>query len=149
MTSNSEMNRRIREVCVKDKSHIISLADNVRGGVQKKMSLSDYAEKGDSVSLAKLGDKEFTMKFIEDSDYTQQDETTKGVKITTVENFDIDGEFHNKFHTTRIAIVNKLSQSKLREAINTGKFTGKVKCVTSKSKSGKDFFELVDAGEKA
>uniref|UniRef100_A0AAT9JAC1 ORF44 n=1 Tax=Nitrosopumilaceae spindle-shaped virus TaxID=3065433 RepID=A0AAT9JAC1_9VIRU len=33
MTSNSEMNRRIREVYAKDKSHTISLADNVRGGV--------------------------------------------------------------------------------------------------------------------
>lgn len=33
MTSLSEMNERIKEVCAKDKSHTISLADNVRGGV--------------------------------------------------------------------------------------------------------------------
>ena len=40
--------------------------------------------------LAKIGDKAFTITFIEDSDYTQGDQTTKGVKITTKETFDIE-----------------------------------------------------------
>jgi hypothetical protein len=36
----------------------------------------------------------------------------------------------------------------LREDINNGTATLKVKVVTSKTKSGKDFFELVDAETK-
>jgi len=41
--------------------------------------------------LAKIDDKVFTITFIEDSDYTQGDEVTKGVKITTKEIFEIEG----------------------------------------------------------
>jgi len=41
--------------------------------------------------LAKIGDKAFTVTFIEDSDYTQDDDVTKGAKITTKETFEIDG----------------------------------------------------------
>ena len=81
---------------------------------------------------------------IEDSDYTQGDEITKGVKITTKESF--NGQ--NKFHTTRIAIVNKLSDTKLRSDIASGTQL-KVKVITSKTKTGKDFFELVDADKEA
>jgi len=39
--------------------------------------------------LAKIGDKAFTVTFIEDSDYTQGDDVIKGVKITTKETFEI------------------------------------------------------------
>ena len=107
-------------------------------------SLSDYASKGDSVSLKEIDGKIFTIIGIEDSDYTQGEEVTKGVKIITKEAFN----GNSKFHTTRIAIVNKLSNANLREDINNGTATLKVKVVTSKTKSGKDFFELVDAESK-
>ena len=70
--------------------------------------------------MAKIGDKAFTITFIEDSDYTQGDQITKGVKITTKETFEIDGNFLNKFHTTRVAIVKKFSNEKLRSDVNNG-----------------------------
>ena len=40
------------------------------------MSLEKYASKGDSVSLKQIDGEEFTITGIEDSDYTQGDETT-------------------------------------------------------------------------
>ena len=104
------------------------------------MSLEKYASKGDSVSLKQIDGEEFTITGIEDSDYTQGDEVTKGVKITTKESF--KGE--SKFHTTRIAIVNLLSKPELRKDVFEGK-TLHVKVITSKTKAGKDFFEMVDA----
>ncbi|MCE2506562.1 MAG: hypothetical protein J4F36_08890 [Nitrosopumilaceae archaeon] len=100
---------------------------------------------GDSVSLAKIGDKAFTITFIEDSDYTQGDLVAKGVKITTKETFEIEGNFVNKFHTTRVAIVKKFSNEKLRSDVNSGNSLGPVKCVSEKSASGKSFYNLVDA----
>ena len=95
--------------------------------------------------MAKIGDKAFTITFIEDSDYTQGTEVTKGVKITTKESFDIDGNFVNKFHTTRVAIVKKFNNEKLRNDVNGGNPLGPVKCVSEKSASGKSFYNLVDA----
>ena len=95
--------------------------------------------------MAKIGDKAFTITFIEDSDYTQGDQITKGVKITTKETFEIDGNFLNKFHTTRVAIVKKFSNEKLRSDVNKGNSLGPVKCVSEKSASGKSFYNLVDA----
>ncbi len=57
----------------------------------------------------------------------------------------MDGNQSNKFHTTRVAIVKKFSNTKLREDINSGKDTlGPVKCVSEKSASGKSFYNLVD-----
>ncbi len=95
--------------------------------------------------MAKIGDKAFTITFIEDSDYTQGDQVTKGVKITTRETFEIEGNFVNKFHTTRVAIVKKFSNEKLRSDVNNGNLLGPVKCVSEKSASGKSFYNLVDA----
>ena len=60
-------------------------------------------------------------------------------------NFSIDGNQMNKFHTTRVAIVKKFSNQKLRDDINSGNETLHVKCVLEKSTSGKNFFNLVDA----
>ncbi len=94
--------------------------------------------------MAKIDDKEFTITFIEDSDYTQGDEVTKGVKITTKETFEIDGNFINKFHTTRVAIVKKFNNENLRTDVNNGNPLGPVKCVSEKSASGKNFFNLID-----
>ncbi|MBA4437731.1 MAG: hypothetical protein H2B06_02705 [Nitrosopumilaceae archaeon] len=95
--------------------------------------------------MAKIGDKAFTITFIEDSDYTQGDQITKGVKITTKETFEIEGNFVNKFHTTRVAIVKKFSNEKLRSDVNNGNSLGPVRCVSEKSASGKSFYNLVDA----
>ncbi|KAF6244439.1 hypothetical protein [Nitrosopumilus sp. b2] len=94
--------------------------------------------------MAKIGDKAFTITFIEDSDYTQGDIITKGVKITTKETFEVEGNFVNKFHTTRVAIVKKFSNEKLRSDVNNGNALGPVKCVSEKSASGKSFYNLVD-----
>ena len=95
--------------------------------------------------MAKIGNKPFTITFIEDSDYTQGTEITKGVKLTTKESFEIDGNYVNKFHTTRVAIVKKFNNEKLRSDVNEGTPLGPVKCVSEKSSSGKTFFNLVDA----
>ena len=95
--------------------------------------------------MAKIGEKSFTIKFIEDSDYTQGDEVTKGVKITTKETFEIDGNFINKFYTTRVAIVKKFNNQKLRDDVNNGNSLGPVKCISEKSASGKNYFNLIDA----
>jgi len=109
--------------------------------------LSDYATVGDSVSLAKLGDKPFTIIHVEDSEYRQGDEVTDGVKITTKEAFQIDGIVapQSKFHTSRIAVTRKLKNTKLRADINDKGINLKVRCVSEKAKNGKDFFNLVDA----
>ncbi|MBT5841959.1 MAG: hypothetical protein HOH78_00010 [Thaumarchaeota archaeon] len=95
--------------------------------------------------MAKIGDSAFTITFIEDSDYTQGEEITKGVKITTKEQFDIDGNLINKFYTTRVAIVKKFNNEKLRADVNNGNPLGPVKCISEKSSSGKSFFNLIDA----
>jgi len=116
-----------------------------RGGERWMSKLADFQIVGDSVSLTKIGDKAFTVVKVEDSDYTKGDEVTKGVKITTKEPFSIDGKSWSKFHTTRIAVVKRLSQADIRESINGGTPMGPVKCVSAKTANGKDFFNLVDA----
>ena len=94
--------------------------------------------------MAKIDDKAFTITFIEDSDYTQGDQVTKGVKITTQETFEIGGNSINKFYTTRVAIVKKFNNEKLRIDVNSGNPLGPVKCISEKSASGKNFFNLID-----
>ena len=107
--------------------------------------LADFQTIGDSTSLAKVEDKAFTVIKVEDSDYTQGDEVTKGVKITTKEKFSIEGKDWSKFHTTRIAVVKRLSQADIRESINGGTPMGPVNCVSAVAANGKNFFNLVDA----
>ena len=107
--------------------------------------LADYQTIGDSASLAKIGEQPFTIIGIQDSDYTQGTETTPGVKITTAENFEIDGNSMCKFHTTRVAVVERLSNQVLRKDVNVEKKPlGPVKCVSQTAASGKNFFNLVD-----
>ena len=103
--------------------------------------ISEYGSKGDSVSLTKIGDQKFTIKAVEDSPYDDQ----AGVKITTLERFDVDGTKQNKFHTTRTAIVTKLTNQKLRDDLKDGKSIGPVKCIEVKSKAGRNYFDLEDA----
>jgi len=96
--------------------------------------------------LAKIGEQSFTITHVEDSNYTQGEVVTQGVKITTKEMFDVDGNQMNKFHTTRVAIVNRFKNEKLREDINNKQIPlGPVKCISEKSASGKSFYNLVDA----
>jgi len=96
--------------------------------------------------LAKIGEQSFTITYVEDSNYTQGEVVTQGVKITTKEMFDVDGNQMNKFHTTRVAIVNRFKNEKLREDINNKQVPlGPVKCISEKSASGKSFYNLVDA----
>lgn len=74
--------------------------------------------------MAKIDDKIFTITFIDDSNYTQGEEVTKGVKITTIETFEIEGNFINKFYTARVAIVKKFNNEKLRMDVNNGNSLG-------------------------
>ncbi len=125
----------------------LSRFEKERGGEKEIATLSDYATVGDSVSLAKLGDKAFTIIHVEDSEYRQGEEVTEGVKITTKEAFQVDGivDPQSKFHTSRVAVTRKLKQAQLREDINSGKVALTVKCVSAKAANGKSFFNLVDA----
>jgi len=113
--------------------------------------ISEYASTGDSVSLAKIDGKSFTIISVEDSPYRDGDKITQGIKITTKEMFDIEGEEHNRFHTTRGVLVGKLSpvdidghiaNQKLTESLASGNEIGPVKCEKAE---GKKYFNLIDA----
>lgn len=112
-------------------------------------SINEYAPAGDSLSLAKIDGKPFTITAVEESNYEEgsgdERKVTPGVKITTQESFKIDGNDANKFHTTRTAVVSKLLAEGLNNAINEEGKTFTVKCAKVKSKNGRDYFDLVDA----
>lgn len=108
-------------------------------------SISQYGNIADSVSLAKLAGQRFTIVKVEDSNYENEGTTTKGVKITTEESFSIAGKERNKFHSTRTAVVSKLSNENLRADLMKGEKIGPMKCVLVPSKKGgKEYFDLVD-----
>ena len=108
--------------------------------------ISQYKSVSDSVSLAKLGGQKFTIVKVEDSNYEDHGEVSKGVKITTKESYDIEGKKQNKFHSTRYAIVNKLCDVKVRADLDSGKEIGPMKTELVKAKKGgKDYFDLLDA----
>lgn len=109
--------------------------------------LSEYKTHGDSISLSKLAaDSKFNIVAIEDSDYNDDGKVTPGVKITTAEFFNIEGGNWNKFHTTRIAIVNRLKNPKLRADLQMlGARLGPLVCKQVKPKQGtKSYFDLVE-----
>ena len=107
--------------------------------------LADYQTIGDSISLGKIDGQSFTVIKVEDSPYTSGEDITEGIKITTKESFDIEGTKMSKFHTTRIAIVRKFKNDKIRDDINKkGLNLGPIKCVKETAKNGKQFFNLVD-----
>ena len=94
-------------------------------------------------SLSYLDDREFTIIGVERKDHDEN----KGIKITTKEEFDIEGKKINKFHTTRQAIVRKFlndtgEPTDLFNAINQPDNSLKVKIFMRKSASGKDYFDL-------
>lgn len=107
-----------------------------------ELKLSDYASASDSKSLALIDGKEFTIINVERKDYDEN----KGVKITTKETFEIEGDPFSKFHTTRQAIVGKFlndsgNNTDLANAVNDG---GElfVKVFKRKSASGREYFDL-------
>lgn len=109
-------------------------------------SLSDYAPKSDSVSLKHIDGKKFHIVGVEDSNYTEGENSTPGVKITTKEEFDVEGQPWRKFHTTRTAVVSKLKNEQLRADIESGSVIGPVMCKEVKSKTGgKPYIDLVEA----
>jgi hypothetical protein len=114
---------------------------SVGDGGEQNMKLSQYANSsGGSTSLKHLDkEKSFSIIKVEDSNY----EEIKGVKITTEENFDIEGDKHNQFHTTRVAIVSQLSNPELRSGL-TSLNPLVVKIGTKNSAGGKPYFVLED-----
>mgnify|MGYP003656949460 FL=1 len=107
-------------------------------------NISEFETTSNSISLAKVDGKSFTIVSVEKSDYEEGsgDErvSTAGVKITVAEDFD----GINILHTTRTAVVSKLTSEAVLEALKSGSI-GPVKCVKAKSGNGKDYFKLVDA----
>jgi len=94
-------------------------------------------------SLSYLDHREFTIINVERKDYDEN----KGIKITTKEDFDIEGEKINKFHTTRQAIVRKFlndtgEPTDIFNAINQPDNSLKVKIFKRKSASDEDYFDL-------
>ena len=102
----------------------------------------------DSINLSEIGDKPFTIVAVEDSPYTQEGkEPTAGVKISTVETWTTEsGDEVQKIHTTRRAIVSKLTKDEFKKALAEGD-TFKVKCpkekTPSKSPNGLPYFDLI------
>jgi len=109
------------------------------------MKISQFASSGDSKSLAQIDGKSFTIVKVEDSDYQEGNETTKGVKITTKEKFDVDDEEFNKFHTTRTAIVSRLNNPEIRKQLEKGVHIGPVICKEVTSKTGRKYIDFIDA----
>jgi len=109
------------------------------------LKISQYAKVADSKSLKSIDGKSFTIVKVEDSDYEDEGKITPGVKITTKEAFDVEGEKYNKFHTTRTAVMTKLKDQKLRGDLEIGKVIGPMKCSLVKAiRGGKDYYDLVD-----
>ena len=108
-----------------------------------ELKLSEFVSSGDSRSLALLDDREFTICGVERKDYDEN----KGIKIATSEDFEIEGEKVNKFHTTRQAIVGKFlndagEPTTLYNAINQPDNSLKVKIFKRKSASDEEYFDL-------
>ena len=94
-------------------------------------------------SLSYLDYREFTIIGVERKDHDEN----KGIKITTKEDFDIEGKKINKFHTTRQAIVRKFlndagEPTTLYNAINRVDASLRVKLFQRKSANGRDYFDL-------
>lgn len=108
-----------------------------------------YESQIDSVKLSAIDGMFFTISDVERSDYTEYGDgtptVTKGVKITTKESFTVDGKQENKFHTTRVKVVEKLLNEKVLEDLKTEGFSPMI-CVKVpyKNKEGLDrsFYKL-------
>ena len=107
-------------------------------------NISEFETASNSISLAKVDGKAFTITGVEKSDYEEGSgdnrTSTAGVKITVKESF----EEVSVLHTTRTAVVSKLTSEAVLESLQSGTI-GPVKCVKATSGNGKDYFKLVDA----
>lgn len=87
-----------------------------------------YEPQTDSVAISTIDGMFFTITEVERSDYTEIDKTTgaktttKGVKITTQESFTVEGKAKNKFHTTRVKLVERLLGEKFLEDLKSEGF---------------------------
>ena len=69
----------------------------------------------------------------------------KGSKSQPRKHLKLMGILSTNFIPTRVAIVKKFNNQKLRDDVNNGKTLGPVKCISEKSASGKNYFNLIDA----
>jgi len=107
-----------------------------------QLKLAEYKSVGDSVSLAKIDGQNFTVIAVENSDYTDGNNTTPGVKISTKEEFTVDGNKISKFHTTRQVIVDTFKNESLRSSLAKGDELGPLIC---KKNAGNRYFSLEEA----
>jgi len=103
--------------------------------------LSDYQTTGDAIGLARIGAEPFTIIGVEDSSY----DGTPSIIISVKKPITVDETEYTKFYTGRKALLDTLSNPKLREDLKGGKTIGPVKCVLTKAKGGgKDYWVLED-----
>ena len=88
-------------------------------------NISEFDTKSDSISLAKVDGKSFTITGVERSDYEE-------------------GSGDNRTSTAGVKITVKLTSEAVLNALESGTI-GPVKCIKAKSANGKDYFKLVDA----
>ena len=110
-----------------------------------------YEPRIDSVAISTIDGMFFTITDVERSDYTEIDKktgaktTTKGVKITTQESFTVEGKAENKFHTTRVKLVERLLGEKFLEDLKSEGFEP-MTCVkvpyTNKEGLDRSYFRL-------
>lgn len=116
------------------------------------MKLSDYSNT-DAIGLGKIDGKAFTIMHLEKGQYDDHGNMIDSVMITTKQTFEVEipqsegtpklGKF-DKFYTTRKAICSTLLRSDIFEAVNSGQELGPVKCVMTKTKTGRDIYVLKD-----
>ncbi len=94
--------------------------------------ISDYQSTGNAIGLAKIGAEPFTIVDVEDSQY----DGSPSIVIITQKAITVDNTDYIKFYTSRKAVMDILSNEKLREDLKNGKSIGPVKCITTESKSG-------------
>ena len=106
------------------------------------MKLSEFGNNSTATNVSKLGDQAFTITSVKQQPY----EDTPGVKLTTSDEYEIDGKKYSEFYTTRTAIVSFLNRPDVVEKLETGNTIGPVKIVKKVSaKTNRTYFVLEDA----
>ncbi len=108
-------------------------------------TVSDYAT--ESISLAALGDREFTITHLEESTFNKGDTSKPSVEITTKAKYKHEGKTINQFYTTRKTIVKFLTNPQVMKDVNEGKSLGPVQCIKKESQKqgGNPYYMLEDA----
>ena len=107
-------------------------------------NVSDYAT--ESISLAALKDREFTIIRLEKSTFTKGETTKPSVEITTKNKYKHDGKTIDQFYTTRMTLVKFLTSQQVMDDVNGGNALGPVKCkkVPSQKPGGNAYYVLED-----